>query len=112
MKATRGGEEGLRAVRLADQVLRSLESHRWDGAGTPAPAPLPSESGSVLQAHACALKSLKPSSNLDSLRGGLPLVVGRLSQGCGQRAGREVGQAFQPDSVRSDPVRSASGWKA
>ena len=71
MKATRGGEEGLRAVRLADQVLRSLESHRWDGAGTPAPAPLPSESGSVLQgAHAWRLKSLKPSSNLDSLRGG------------------------------------------
>ena len=28
-----GGEEGLRAMRLADQVLRSLESHRWDGAG-------------------------------------------------------------------------------
>ncbi len=26
--------------------------------------------------------------------------------------GSEVGQAFQPDSVRSGPARSASGWKA
>ena len=65
-----GGEEGLRAMRLADQVLRSLESHRWDGAGTPAPAPLLSESGSVLQGpHAWRLKSLRPLSNLDTSRG-------------------------------------------
>jgi predicted dehydrogenase len=65
-----GGDEGLRAMRLADQVLRSLESHRWDGASTPAPAPLPPESGSVLQGpHAWRLKSLKSSSHLDTLRG-------------------------------------------
>jgi predicted dehydrogenase len=64
------GEEGLRAMRLADQVLRSLESHRWDGATAPAPAPLPAESSSVLQGpHAWRLKSLKPSSSLDNSRG-------------------------------------------
>jgi predicted dehydrogenase len=64
-----GGEEGVRAMRLADQVLRSLESHRWDGANAPAPAPLPAESASLLQGpHAWRLKSLKPSSNLDASR--------------------------------------------
>jgi predicted dehydrogenase len=62
-----GGEDGLRAMRLADQVLRSLESHRWDGADVP--APVPSESSSVLQGpHAWRIKSLKHSSNLDASR--------------------------------------------
>jgi predicted dehydrogenase len=65
-----GGEEGLRAMRLADQVLRSLESHRWDGATIPAPATLSPESSSVLQGpHSWRLKSLKPSSNFDTSRG-------------------------------------------
>jgi predicted dehydrogenase len=64
-----GGKEGLSAMRLADQVLRSLESHRWDGASAPAPAPLHPESSSVLQGpHAWRLKSLKPSSNMDASR--------------------------------------------
>jgi predicted dehydrogenase len=39
------GEDALRAVRLADQVLRSLETHRWNG-DSPA---LPAESASVLR---------------------------------------------------------------
>ena len=44
------GEDALRAVRLADQVLRSLETHRWNG-DSPA---LPAESPSVLRGpHAC-----------------------------------------------------------
>jgi predicted dehydrogenase len=65
-----GGEEGLRAMRLADQVLRSLGSHGWEGAETPAPALSPPESGSVLQGpHAWRLESLKPSSHLDTSRG-------------------------------------------
>jgi predicted dehydrogenase len=33
------GEDALRAVRVADQVLRSLDSHRWDGADAPAASP-------------------------------------------------------------------------
>jgi predicted dehydrogenase len=62
-----GGEDGLRAMRLADQVLRSLESHQWDGSD--APAPLLSESSPALQGpHAWRIKSLKHSSNLDASR--------------------------------------------
>src|SRR5262249_14340420 len=62
-----GGEDGLRAMKLADQVLRSLESHRWDG--TEAPAPLPSETSPALQGpHAWRIKSPKYSSNLDATR--------------------------------------------
>jgi predicted dehydrogenase len=64
-----GGEEGLRAMRLADQVLCSLESHRWDGASIPAPAAQAPESVSVLQGpHVWRLKSPKPSSSLDPSR--------------------------------------------
>jgi predicted dehydrogenase len=60
------GEEAVRAMRLADQVLRSLESHRWHSGGAAATAPPPpSESGSVLQGpHAWRLKTLRHSSNL------------------------------------------------
>jgi predicted dehydrogenase len=62
-----GGEDGLRAMRLADRVLRSLESHRWDGTATP--SPLPSEASSALQGpHAWRLKNLKHSSNFDTSR--------------------------------------------
>src|SRR5262249_47295122 len=65
-----GGDEGLRAMRLADQVLHSLEAHQWDGISNATPVPVPSESTSVLQGpHAWRLKSLKPSSNLDTSRG-------------------------------------------
>jgi predicted dehydrogenase len=65
------GEDALRATRLADQVLRSLEAHRWD-AGPVAPAaapvgasvPAPTEAGSVLQGpHAWRIKNLRHSSN-------------------------------------------------
>jgi predicted dehydrogenase len=59
------GEDALRTMRLADQVLRSLEGHRWD-AGTVAAAapPPPSEAGSVLQGpHAWRLHTLRHSSN-------------------------------------------------
>ena len=38
-----GGDEALRAMRLADQVLRSLEAHRWEGVadGPTGPRDLP-----------------------------------------------------------------------
>jgi predicted dehydrogenase len=62
-----GGEDGLRAMRLADQVLRSLESHRWDSSD--APAPVPPESTSALQGpHAWRIKNARYSSNLDASR--------------------------------------------
>ena len=35
------GEDALRAMRLADQVLRSLEAHRWDAEPAAAAAALP-----------------------------------------------------------------------
>ena len=48
------GEDALRAVRLADQVLSSLELHRWNGES---PA-LPAESASVLRGpHAWRVKT-------------------------------------------------------
>jgi predicted dehydrogenase len=60
-----GGEDALRAIRLADQILRSLESHRWDGEAEAAVAPPPpAEAGSALQGpHAWRLKSLRHSSS-------------------------------------------------
>jgi predicted dehydrogenase len=62
-----GGDDGLRAMRLADQILRSLDSHRWDG--TEAPVPLPSESSPALQGpHAWRMKSSKYFSSLDVAR--------------------------------------------
>jgi predicted dehydrogenase len=57
------GEDALRAVRLADQVLRSLEAHRWDGdAASPA---TPIEAGaSVLRGpHAWRMRSMRQSPN-------------------------------------------------
>ena len=33
------GDDALRAVRLADQILRCLETHRWDAEATPAATP-------------------------------------------------------------------------
>lgn len=62
-----GGEDGLAAMRLAEQVLRSLEAHRWDSTG--APAPVPSESSPALQGpHAWRIRSPKYSSNFDASR--------------------------------------------
>ncbi|MFO0888623.1 MAG: Gfo/Idh/MocA family oxidoreductase [Isosphaeraceae bacterium] len=53
------GDDALRAMRLADQVLKSLDAHHWDGEGSP--APLPAESTSVLHGpHAWRLRSLRP----------------------------------------------------
>src|SRR4051794_10271068 len=57
-----GGEDAVRAMRLADQVLRSLNAHHWDGetAATPLPAQ-PVETASVLRGpHAWRLKDLRP----------------------------------------------------
>jgi predicted dehydrogenase len=53
------GEDALRAVRLADQILRSLETHRWNGDSLPSPT-LASEPSSVLRGpHAWRRKSLR-----------------------------------------------------
>jgi predicted dehydrogenase len=62
------GDDALRAVRLADQVLKSLEAHRWDAeqpAAVVAAMPsLPAEVGSVLRGpHAWRIKSLRQSTN-------------------------------------------------
>ncbi|MGP0064567.1 MAG: Gfo/Idh/MocA family oxidoreductase [Isosphaeraceae bacterium] len=61
-----GGEDALRAIRLADQVLRSLESHRWDGeAATAVMPPPPSEAVTTLQGpHAWRIKSLRNAANI------------------------------------------------
>jgi predicted dehydrogenase len=58
-----GGDEALRAVRLADEVLRSLEAHRWSTES--AAIPFPSvESPSVLRGpHAWRRKSLRQSAD-------------------------------------------------
>ncbi len=62
-----GGEDGLLAMRLADQVLRSLEAHRWDDAASPLPQP--AETGATLQGpHTWRIKNPKHSSNLDNAR--------------------------------------------
>lgn len=54
-----GGEDGLRVMRLADQVLRSLESHRWDGADLPPPIPSAESSPALQGPHAWRLKGLR-----------------------------------------------------
>jgi predicted dehydrogenase len=60
------GEEALRAVRLADQVLRSLEAHRWDAEPTATRAPF-TDAGSVLQGpHALRLRSLRQAARSQS----------------------------------------------
>jgi predicted dehydrogenase len=58
------GEDALRAARLADQVLRSLEAHRWDAEPATAALPAPlAESSSTLQGpHALRLRSLRQGS--------------------------------------------------
>ncbi|QEH37962.1 Dehydrogenase [Aquisphaera giovannonii] len=58
-----GGEEALRAMRLADQILKSLEAHRWEGEPSVATAPaLPPASTSVFRGpHAWRLNSLRRS---------------------------------------------------
>jgi predicted dehydrogenase len=62
-----GGEEGLRAMRLADQVLRSMEAHRWETSASPAPQP--AESGTVLRGpHSWRIKSPRHSSIVDASR--------------------------------------------
>lgn len=61
------GEDGLRAVRLADQVLRSLESHRWEGAE--APTGLHPASSPALQGpHAWRIKSLRTAPGQEAAR--------------------------------------------
>jgi predicted dehydrogenase len=57
VKAARGqaqprvsGDEALRAMRVADQVLRSLAAHHWDGDATILPSPAqPAETESLLR---------------------------------------------------------------
>ncbi len=58
------GEDALRAVRLADQVLRSLEAHRWNAEPTAAATlPTTAEAVSLLQGpHALRIRSLRQAS--------------------------------------------------
>jgi predicted dehydrogenase len=54
-----GGDDALRAMRLADQILKSLNAHHWDGDTSPTPLPAQHlESTSVLRGpHAWRIKS-------------------------------------------------------
>jgi predicted dehydrogenase len=55
------GDDALRAVRLADQILRSLESHRWDAESLPASAPTV-EAPSVLRGpHSWRVRTMRQS---------------------------------------------------
>ena len=53
------GDDALRAMRLADQILKSLNAHHWDGDASVTPLPAqPVESTSVLRGpHAWRLKN-------------------------------------------------------
>jgi predicted dehydrogenase len=56
------GDDALRAMQVADQVIRSLNAHRWEGDAAHAPmtAAGPVETGSVLKGpHAWRLKNLR-----------------------------------------------------
>ncbi len=58
------GEDALRAVRLADQVIRSLEAHKWDSEPTAPAQSASAEAGAVLQGpHAWRLKTLRQNAN-------------------------------------------------
>jgi predicted dehydrogenase len=54
-----GGDDALRAMRLADQILKSLNAHHWDGDASVNPLPAQSvESNSVLRGpHAWRIKN-------------------------------------------------------
>ena len=55
------GDDALRAVRLADQILRSLEAHRWDAESLPAAAPTV-EPPSVLRGpHSWRVRTMRQS---------------------------------------------------
>jgi predicted dehydrogenase len=59
-----GGEDALRTIRLADQVLRSLEGHQWDGEAAAVAPPPTAETTTVLQGpHAWRIKSLRHAAN-------------------------------------------------
>jgi predicted dehydrogenase len=57
------GDDALRAMKLADQVIRSMNTHRWDGESASSMLPAqPVEASSVLRGpHAWRLKSQRPS---------------------------------------------------
>jgi predicted dehydrogenase len=58
------GEDALRALRLAEQVLRSLEGHHWEpqAAAAHSHAPTAEAASILLGPHAWRIKSLRPSS--------------------------------------------------
>lgn len=67
------GDDALRAVRLADQVLRSLEAHRWYPEPSAAAASVPAEPTTILQGpHAWRLKTLRQNANIASAQNGKP----------------------------------------
>jgi predicted dehydrogenase len=60
------GEDALRAVRLADQVLRSLEAHRWDGEASAPVAPAEAAASILRGPHAWRSRSMRQSPNTAS----------------------------------------------
>jgi predicted dehydrogenase len=60
------GEDALRAVRLADQVLRSLEAHRWDGETARPAAPIEAAASVLRGPHAWRTRSTRQSSSTSS----------------------------------------------
>jgi predicted dehydrogenase len=55
-----GGDDALRAMRLADQVLKSLNAHRWEGEALAPAATQHADARPALQGpHAWRIKSLR-----------------------------------------------------
>ena len=68
-----GGEDALRAIRLADQVLRSLEAHRWDGEAGRARGPAAPDRPRIGSARASRMADQEPATFLQPGRPLRPL---------------------------------------
>ena len=53
------GEDALRAVRLADQILRCVETHRWDAESVAAALPLAESASGLARSARVADRSLR-----------------------------------------------------
>jgi predicted dehydrogenase len=57
------GDDALRAVRLADQVLRCLETHRWDAESTPTATPMVDTPSVLRGPHSWRTRSMRQNVN-------------------------------------------------